>query len=234
MMARHGSIVLIFTLALGLSSIARAEAPLDSGWSENPYFTSQTWNFSTDQTNPIPDEYQNPQTPILKVGTSHNPVHFDVDPDEGTRQGCWGFEGPIDPKLKPEPLLQFDIPNTPGTELVKKIWFQMSLDVHMDDPWEQFFLKALSVDNMTFYDYELVDFSFSDDEDDHFAEVTVEFQLDHQPAEEAICFWALLNEGDWVLFDRVKIETQCFAVPEPTSMALLAMLGLGLILRKRK
>ena len=198
--------IVCMVVILGAGSVASAVYVVVPPWRGDEGSTFQEWTFSSPETNPPPDNVDNPYgEPLLNVGA----YWFD---DINGRQGAWGLSGKID----------VYIPNRPQPFEWKWIWLQLTWkpaelcpDPFVPDE------PVVSVTPFEFMVMEREDVIMAD------GWVFTVFYIDMSP--NPLEEWITIT-GD-ILVDELIIDTIC--IPEPAMIFLLGLGGLAL-LRKRR
>lgn len=190
--------------------------------------TYQKWEFSTDDTTPDPDDLNNPYgDPELSV----YPMSFWED-DWGGRNGLWPLSG----------MIVVDIPNNPVENRGKLIQIQITWagEVGNADSVPCLFLTAKTVTGETVPQDDIVLEDHTDvileETDEYLAgeywhHSTYLYRITPNPTTESL--WI----GSAIMLDGLVVDTICgndLKVPEPTTLLLLGLGGIGTIVRKRR
>jgi len=209
---RKSSIYFVCLVAVFITSIAPAYFKPPS----TPAITLQTWTFET-LTNPhhtLPEFYNNKYgTPKAEISTTQNPPDYFgwLDVVNG-RQGAWAGD-PLNIKLT--------IPNQPIPCAYKVIHLEMEFQPILD------FIKVTpspvygSVVKEIFRDISPVDSQWK--------KLTVDWRIEPNPNEEAIC---ISITGTGGLVDYITVHTVC--IPEPATAMLLSLGTLAFLTKRRK
>ncbi len=255
-------LVLMFALIFitGFSGGAAAEYFDPPGWESNPYFTHQSWDFDAvnykslncppEKGDPPPVYPTIPLAPDGRDDTWHNPygtphlTDFNSFPDTGgtvdwmwvphgipwERCGCYGGMDST--------YVQFEIPNTENSDLLKEMWLQYVVGIHKDvgDPNDR--LETLvwtDGDEGAMIEREYESLGPCGSNNIKFWRVTELWEIDPQPGVEYVKLMAekLWNETA-VAFDTVTIETRCVPIPGTVLLLGSGLLGLLGIRRKKK
>jgi len=222
--------VLVVTVAVLWAAFASADYyDPPEGWSDNPYFTHQQWEFSTSQNPSAPEPgYENPNgEPSAYV---YGDAIWIYDPSAYVptdRRGMWvvgGFD------VGTSASVDLTIPNAPLLP-EKLVWLQIT-----------YFLTGAPGAS---YSAELVpsgDESVSVVPDSEVAYAVPGesgwfyyekmWSIQPQPTEEVITATINLPAGAVFAMDEAVVDTIC--IPEPATLGLLALGGVVALRRKRK
>jgi hypothetical protein len=181
-------------------------------WRGTEGSTFQAWGFGDDNPDPPPTVLDNPYgTPVMAV----RPVGDWVDELDG-RFGVWPLSGE----------LEVYIPNRPPLLEFKDIWIQMVWKPMEGDP-DPTLPDEPTTAIVANPAPSAIIMSYADTpQPDGWILRTVQITLEPNPVEE----WIIIKGDIWL--DCVAIDTRC--VPEPATIMLLAVGGLGLIRRRRR
>ncbi len=217
------SLVICFVLSLSCNAFATLTGldtdVLEPAWRGQPNTTLQAWSFDTDA-NPAfldPSLDMNPYgTPVAEVFTPDTgfPMQTYWMSSDGGHDGVWRIYG--------DDYLLLHIPNTENTgpETSKEIWLQITYSAGSIErkPQLQVMPSAVSIEHVQ---ETVIDALYYHD--------IFKITLVPNPSEE----WIAIMPRDCTLYiDEVVVDTIC--IPEPATMSLVVLGGLGLLIRKRK
>jgi hypothetical protein len=228
------------------STVTSADYSNPPGWESNPYFTHQSWEFSTNQTPLAPDSTAHPVvnpngTPSGEVFAPTPGSYTAAWIDDGSnfapglnRQGLWLFtataqDGTYD-------ALEFEIPNSESDDRFKQVWFEATMwtnNIRGEDP-DEIYAKIFDDEGAEHpYTSRTLEFFGDDVNGAPFVHVTYLFDIVPQPAYERLVLGAHLLQGEMILLDQVDIDTRC--IPEPSTAILFVMgiFGVGMFGRRR-
>ncbi|MBN1816701.1 MAG: PEP-CTERM sorting domain-containing protein [Sedimentisphaerales bacterium] len=215
------------------------------GWENDPYFTHQSWSFTSSQNPAMPDDggAGNPYgTAILTMGDAQwiDDLGMMFDPGSfdplGQRQGGWGIDGP----QQDATWITIDIPNAADPGRKKELWYEITFRVSSMQLAEQIVNKVdlrCYAEGIIDEAHEFTDNGYNggvigvDEQLRIWLRFWGTFEFDPQPQSELFVLTGTLDAGQGVLLDQIDIDTRC--VPEPTTLCLLAIGALGMIRRRR-
>ncbi len=212
-------VLLAASILFGAALYAHGAYNSPTGWDDSPYFTYQSWSFSSNTNLDSPDiGYENPYgTPSsqFNVGTWIN----DLSSPYGLtgRQGGWLVSGATTKTQEPA-LAVITIPNQANAALTKQVWVQATLSTNNTNLEDDISLKIEGTGFSYFSD--TTDIKILDG-DVGLIQATMLFSVTPQPASENIVLRANLGSTQFLLFDQIDVAT----IPEPSTFVLL---GIGL------
>jgi hypothetical protein len=183
-------------------------------WRGQPGTTMQQWKFSVDNRQPLPDLVNNPYgVPAMTIlPFPAQPGWYDSYGVPLPRQGVYPLSGQID----------IDIPNAPLTNEFKEIWIQLVWtpmpEVPLGEPGILITALGSQVTSSTVLHETCAGEPWNYTE--------WKYILEPNPPTEHIRI-----TGD-ILVDQLVIDTRC--APEPATMALLGLGGLGMLFRRKR
>ncbi len=216
------------------------------GWENDPYFTHQSWSFSTETAAgaPIPADagfinasgaatltLQGAQW-VGDMGMIFDPGTFDP---LGQRSGGWQINGP----QQNVPWLSIYVPNIANSAMKKEVWFELTFRVSSMQ------LAGSIVDQVSFDCYAdgIMDsahkFSYFDQVGgvigvDMQSQIWLRFEgkfaFAPQPGSEWLVLTGSLFDNQSVVLDQIDVDTHC--IPEPAALGLLAIGALGFLRRR--
>lgn len=201
-------IISVIAVFLGTASIGFADDLVPPPWvRQSDGTTFQSWDFSTSDSEPVPDSVYNPYgDPALRVKTDYQ-----------WSDGAWPLSGEIDAY----------IPNRPYPFEAKEIWLQLTWKE--EDLCPDPFLPPQPIIGVTSFPmFESMNMVLIEEIDlqDDWKHTT--FAIDLYPNPEAE--WISIK-GD-ISVDQLVIDTRC--IPEPATIVLLGIGTLITAFRKRR
>ncbi len=212
-------VMLAASILFGAALYAHGDYNSPTGWDSSPYFTYQSWTFSSNANPSAPDTgYENPYgTPSsqFNAGTWMS----DLSSPYGLtgRQGGWLISGATTKAQEPA-LAVITIPNQANAGLTKQVWVQATLSTNNSTLEKDISLKIEGTGFSYFSDttdIKVLDASVG------LIQATMLFSVTPQPASESIVLRADLASDQFLLFDRIDVAS----IPEPSTFVLL---GVGL------
>ena len=222
------SIVTSIVLLICASMALAATVPLD--WDTNPYYTYQSWSFTTG----LPAE---PDPCFISPGSPAMTLSPEVSWDSSGRAILYGgapVGGPEASWTTRGVIMSIYVPNQPVPELQKEIW--MSAVLQATPGIIPFLTVGVYDENDLPADvisYDIIPI----DEPSGIFEIVATLAFDHQPPYEYVDFDVIndfepIGGNEVAILDYITVATRC--VPEPTTLALVALGSIALIRKRRK
>ena len=209
------SLVVLAGVVSTASAIAVDELDLNPpAWRGLEGTTYQQWEFGTDNTTPLPDDYFNPYgTPVLTV----IPMG-DWQSSWGGRDGVWPLSG----------MIATTIPNSPVQNPYKMVQIQLAWagEVGHAEALPCISVTAEGTVTLISETDELRGLTNVTGAGEYWHHTTYLYKIELNPEEETITI------GSAIMVDGLVIDTYC--VPEPATLGLLAIGGVALLIRRKR
>jgi hypothetical protein len=210
-MIRTAIILAGLILAVGATPLL-ADDIYPPPWRGQPGTTMQQWKFSVDNRQPLPDLVNNPYGNPTMTIVPFPPEWYASYGDPYQRYGVYPLSG----------VIEIDIPNAPSPNEFKEIWIQLVWapeaqnpngvpGIVITAPGSQVTTNKILQETCAGVPWRYTEW---------------EYILVPNPTTEHIKIY-----GD-VLVDQLVIDTRC--APEPATMALLGLGGLGMLFRRKR
>ena len=217
-MPARGGMFAFAWLALIIAGTAEADYRNPPGWEANPYFTHQSWEFGSGASPVNADIDLNPfGQPRLGI----HGANIDWSGYKLGREGVWTIG---------EGWAQVEgiIPNEENEELSKEVWIQATLHTNIRGEVPIDILFEFPAGTFTVTPIESSVIVAADGWRYH----TSVFDLTPQPAWEVVSLNFSAPSGVYVAIDELVVDTRC--IPEPATVVMLALGGLGLLRRRKR
>ncbi len=218
-------VLFALSIVLVAGTLVQADYADPPGWESNPYFTHQSWDFSTDANpNSPPDGgYSNPYgIPSATLNSGTWVDDLEAYGLEG-RQGGWLIESPTAKTDEPA-LASIYVPNVANASLTKQVWVQATFASTNPDLEADMSIKVEGEGFSKYADSTIISIL---NPSVGLCRATMLFTIFPQPAYENIVLRADLEGTEYLLLDQVDIDTRC--IPEPGTLVLLGIGLLGLL-----
>lgn len=197
-------VAVLMLCALAVTGSARADDLYPPSWRGDEGTTFALWEFSTANPAPAADQEDNPYgSPAMTIWTGVGQTWWEMW--EG-RQGVWPLSG----------ALEAEVPNRADPLSYKDIWVQITWRSEVPSPL--LLVRELDTGVIGSLVNQVV-------LDDGWTHSTYQIHLEPNPPAETI------RVDGSVMVDEVVVDTIC--IPEPMTMALLAV-GTGVLVLRRK
>lgn len=205
--------VFAFLLVIcALSPIVLADDLVPPGWRGMDGTTFAIWEFDTDDPTPVPNVVDNPfGETVLTVQTGVGQSYWQ---EWGGRQGIWPLSG----------MVEIKIDNSPIANPYKEIWVQLTWSAQTTYG-EPVIKEIISGENATLISDDIIGLTGESVGDGLWHHSVYSIIIEPNPA-----FETIVISGS-IMLDELVIDTIC--IPEPTTMAMLAIGGL-MLRRTRK